>query len=871
MRQRFDSNLPSRVRQPKDLPQIKPMNPQLSTFWSLSTDRVLQQMHSTTAGLSRQDAKQRLSEFGANSLKQKHKSSAWMLLLNQFKSPIILILIFAAVLSIILKDAADAIIILTIVFISGLLGFWQERGASNAVEKLLALVKVKATVLRDGQFQEIPNEEVVRGDIVLLSAGKNIPGDCLVLESKDLSVNEAALTGETYPVDKLSGILPAETGLGQRTNSLYLGTNVISGTAKAVVVHTGKETEFGKVSERLKLRPLETEFERGLSKFGYFLMEVTLILVVLIFVANVYLHRPVLESFLFSLALAVGLTPQLLPAIVSVNLARGAKKMAKKQVIVKRLPAIENFGSMNVFCTDKTGTLTEGEVKIHSAVNVDGKESDRVDSPQANRVLLYAYLNAASESGYVNPIDAAIREYKTFDISDYQKLDEVPYDFNRKRLSILFKTESTHLIITKGALKNILDVCSTVETAEGKTIPIADQRQKLHQQAEDLGSKGFRALGVAYRDFNQDSFTKDDETNMTFLGYLALFDPPKAGIADTLKELQLLGITPKMITGDSKAVAMSIIQQVGLPEPKALTGSELEKLSDEALMHRVQNTNVFAEVEPNQKERIIIALKKAGNVVGYLGDGINDASALHAADVGISVESAVDVAKEAADIVLMAKDLNVLIEGVKEGRVTFANTLKYVFMATSANFGNMFSMAGISLFLPFLPLLPSQILLTNLLTDFPELTIATDRVDKELVNKPRQMDIKFIRNFMIVFGLLSSVFDYLTFGALLLLLHAQPEQFRTGWFLESAISASLVVLVVRTRQSILSSKPGKYLLMATLATIGVTIIIPWTPLATLLGFQPLPLSFVLVLGAIVLFYVTAAENVKRVFYSHVKF
>lgn len=847
------------------------MNPQLSTFWSLSTDQVLQQTHSKTTGLSRQDAKQRLSEFGANSLKQKHKSSAWMLLLNQFKSPIILILIFAAVLSIFLKDAADAIIILTIVFISGLLGFWQEQGASNAVEKLLALVQVKATVLRDGQSQEIPNEEVVRGDIVLLNAGKNIPGDCLILESKDLSVDEAALTGETYPVDKLSGVLPVETGLGQRTNSLYLGTNVISGTASSVVVHTGKETEFGKVSERLKLRPLETEFERGLSKFGYFLMEVTLILVVLIFVANVYLHRPVLESFLFSLALAVGLTPQLLPAIVSVNLARGAKKMAKKQVIVKRLPAIENFGSMNVFCTDKTGTLTEGEVKIHSAVDVEGKESVGEASPQANRVLLYAYLNAASESGYVNPIDAAIREYKTFDISGYQKLDEVPYDFNRKRLSILFKYENTHLIITKGALKNILDVCSTVETAEGKAIAIADQRQKLHQQAEDLGSKGFRALGVAYRDFNQDSFSKDDETNMTFLGYLALFDPPKAGIADTLKELQLLGITPKMITGDSKAVAMSIIQQVRLPEPKALTGSELEKLSDEALMHQVQDTNVFAEVEPNQKERIIIALKKAGNVVGYLGDGINDASALHAADVGISVESAVDVAKEAADIVLMAKDLNVLIEGVKEGRVTFANTLKYVFMATSANFGNMFSMAGISLFLPFLPLLPSQILLTNLLTDFPELTIATDRVDKELINKPRRMDIKFIRNFMIVFGLLSSIFDYLTFGALLLLLHAQPEQFRTGWFLESVISASLVVLVVRTRQSIFNTKPGKYLLAATLATIGVTIIIPWTPLATLLGFQPLPLNFVLVLGAIVLFYVTAAENVKRVFYSHVKF
>jgi len=839
------------------------MNPQLSTFWSLPAAQVLTLVQSTPAGLSCQDAQQHLSEYGANSLKQKQKSNSLTLLLNQFRSPIILILIFAAVLSIFLRDAADAIIILAIVLISGLLGFWQERGATDAVEKLLALVQVKATVLRDGQSQEIPNESVVPGDIVLLSAGGNIPGDCLVLESKDLSVNEAALTGETYPADKLSGVLPAEAGLSQRTNTLYLGTNVISGTAKAVVVHTGKQTEFGKVSERLKLRPPETEFEIGLRKFGYFLMEVTLLLVVLIFTANVYLKRPVLDSFLFSLALAVGLTPQLLPAIVSVNLARGVKQMAKKQVIVKRLPAIENFGSMNVFCSDKTGTLTDGTVQIRSALNVDGKESDRV--------LFYAYLNAAFESGYVNPIDEAIRSSKTFDISGYQKLDEVPYDFNRKRLSILLAKENTHLIVTKGALKTILDVCSSVETAEGKTSNIAQQGQKLQQRAEELGSKGFRVLGVAYRNFDTDHFSKDDEVNMTFLGYLALYDPPKAGIAATLKDLGLLGVTPKMITGDSRAVAVSIIQQVGLPEPKVLTGAELQQLNDEALMHRVQETNVFAEVEPNQKERIIIALKKAGNVVGYLGDGINDASALHAADVGISVESAVDVAKEAADIVLMEKDLNVLVLGVKEGRVTFANTLKYVFMATSANFGGMFSMAGASLFLPFLPLLPKQILLNNLLTDFPEMTIATDRVDKELVSRPHRMDIKFIRKFMLVFGLLSSVFDYLTFGALLLLLHAQPEQFRTGWFLESVISSALVVLVIRTRQSIRNSKPGKYLLRATLAIVAVTLIIPLTPLAGLLGFQPLPLGFVLVLMAIVALYVIAAEGVKRVFYSQVKF
>jgi Mg2+-importing ATPase len=834
----------------------------LSNFWDLTPEQTLDQLKGSSQGLSSQAAQQRLSQSGATNLKPKRQARALVLLLNQFKSPIIVILVAAAVLSSFLGDALDAVIILVIVLLSGLLGFWQERGAADAVAKLLALVQVKATVLRDGQVKDIPHDAVVPGDIAVLAAGDSIPGDCLVLESNNLSVNEAALTGETYPADKLRGVLPAETGLSQRTNTLYMGTSVISGTGKAVVVQTGNQTQFGQVSERLKLRPPETEFETGLSKFGYFLMEVTLILVVLIFVANVYLQRPVLDSFLFSLALAVGLTPQLLPAIVSVNLARGAKQMAKKQVIVKRLPAIENFGSMNVFCTDKTGTLTEGDVKIHGAVDIDGNASERV--------LFHAYLNAACESGFVNPIDAAIRACQTFDIAGYQKLDEVPYDFNRKRLSILFAHDNTRLIVTKGALKPILAVCSTVETGEGKIITLADQRGQIEQRAADLGGEGFRVLGVAYRDFKGDSFSRDDEKGMTFLGYLALFDPPKAGIADTLKALGQLGITTKMITGDSRAVALSIIQQVGLPKPMVLTGEDLRQLSDEALMHRVGQTNAFAEVEPNQKERIILALKKAGNVVGYLGDGINDASALHAADVGISVESAVDVAKEAADIVLMQKDLDVLVEGVKEGRVTFANTLKYVFMATSANFGNMFSMAGISLVLPFLPLLPSQILLTNLLTDFPEMTIATDRVDQAMVNQPRRMNIGFIRNFMLVFGLLSSVFDYFTFGALLLLLHADTAQFRTGWFVESVISASLIVLVIRTRQSILTSKPGKYLLAATIAIAVVTLLIPYTPLAGWLGFQALPIEFLLVLAAIVGLYILSTETVKHVFYQHVR-
>lgn len=835
----------------------------LRSFWNLPAEKVLYQLKSNPQGLSSQEAQQRFVQYGANSLKQKQQSHTLLLLLNQFKSPIILILIAAAILSSFLGGFIDAVIILAIVLISGLLGFWQERGAADAIQKLLALVEVKARILRDGETQDITVNEVVPGDLVQVSAGDNIPGDCLIVESQTLSVDEATLTGETYPVSKELGVLPVETGLSQRTNSLFMGTHVVSGSALAVVVHTGKMTEFGKVSERLKFRPPETEFESGIRKFGYFLLEVTLILVLLLFAANVYLQRPILDSLLFSLALAVGLTPQLLPAIVSINLAYGATQMAKKQVIVKRLPAIENFGSMNVLCSDKTGTLTDGRVRIRSALDVDGNES--------SHVLLHAYLNAATESGYVNPIDEAIRTHQAFDISAYKKLGEIPYDFNRKRLSILFAKDGDRLLVTKGSLISILDICSSVEQADRKTVDLEPMREQIQQRAEKLGSQGFRILGIAYRSLTTDQLSLKDETKLTFLGYLALHDPPKSDIKGTIADLAHLGVTLKMITGDSHAVAASIAQQVGLQQTQILTGSGIQKLSDAALLHQANQVNVFAEVEPNQKERIILALKKAGNVVGYMGDGINDASALYAADVGISVDTAVDVAKEAADIVLMQKDLDVLLGGIKVGRTTFANTLKYVFMAVSANFGNMFSMAGVSLLLSFLPLLPTQILLTNLLTDFPEITIATDRVDREQVSQPHRWDIRFIRNFMLVFGLLSSVFDYLTFGALLLLLHANPAQFRTGWFMESVISASMIVLSIRTHKSIVHSKPSPYLFWTTIATAVVTILLPYTPLAALLGFQPLPIEFLLVLAAILGLYILSAENVKRIFYQHVKF
>src|SRR5271157_2333150 len=833
-----------------------------AAFWSISTSELLQKLETTNNGLTGNDALRRLARYGANLLKPPKRSDALALLLGQFKSPIILILFFATGLSFFLRDPADAIIILSIVLASGLLGFWQERGASNAVKKLLSIVQIKAAVVRDGTSREIPVEEIVPGDIVILNAGDIVPGDGLVYEAKDLFVDEAMLTGETFPAEKAEAVLPAETLLGLRTNALWMGTHVVSGSAHELIVRTGKETEFGRVAERLKLRPQETEFEHGIRQFGYFLMEVTMVLVVAIFAINVYLARPVLEAMLFSLALAVGLTPQLLPAIISINLAHGAKSMATEKVIVKRLASIENFGSMNVLCSDKTGTLTEGVIRVQSVVDFSGKET--------KKALLYAYLNAFYQTGFKNPIDEAIRT-NHLDLSGYTKLDEVPYDFVRKRLSILVSKDSTVLMVTKGALQNVLDVCTLVETSEGTIVEIAGVRREIQERFEYFSGEGFRVLGIAYKSAGTGRLiTKDSEVGMTFMGFLVLFDPSKPNIAQTIGELKEILISLKIINGDNRLVARSISQQDGFPSPRVLAGSELGQMSDEALLGRVNEVDVFAEVEPNQKERIILALKKAGNVVGYLGDGINDASALHAADVGLSVDSAVDVAKESADIVLLEKDLGVLVHGVKEGRKTFANTLKYVFMATSANFGNMFSMAGASLFLPFLPLLPRQILLTNLMTDFPETTIGTDNVDVEMIERPRRWNVRFIRDFMIVFGIVSSVFDYLTFGVLLFVLQSSTDLFRTGWFVESVISASLIVLVIRSRGPFFKSKPGRYLSMTTLMIVGITVVFPFTPLGYLFGFTPPPTSFLLAMAMIVTLYIVAGEVVKRTFYRRIE-
>jgi P-type Mg2+ transporter len=831
-------------------------------FWSREPKELLEELSSSESGLSSSEAAARLSRYGPNTVRSSTRRSTFSLLVGQFKSPIILILIGAAILSIFLKDTTTAIIILVIVAFSGLLGFWQEKGAVDAVQRLLEIVRIKSTVLRDSKETEVPVEDMVPGDVVRLTAGSIVPADAIILSSRDLYVDEATLTGETFPVEKLEEVLPADTPLAKRSNSLFMGTHVVSGSAAALVVSTGKSTEFGRVSERLRSKPDETEFEQGIRHFGYLLMEITLVLVILIFAINVAFNKPVLDSFLFSLALAVGLTPQLLPAIISVNLSKGARVMASHKVIVKRLASIENLGSMNIFCSDKTGTLTEGKVRLDSSVDIDGGKSERT--------MLYAYLNSSFETGFANPIDDAIRAIE-IDREGYEKLDEVPYDFKRRRLSILVEKSGGAVLISKGATDGVLESCTKAEKADRSIVDIAQVKDSIEERYTDYSNDGLRTLGVAYKDIDgQKKISAADEKEMVFLGLVTLFDPPKKDIEKTVKKLEDLGVRLKMITGDNRLVAASVGRAVGLEEPKVLTGEEMHGMSESALARRVDDVDIFAEVEPNQKEHLIKAMMKAGNTVGYMGDGINDAPALHAADASLSVDSGVDVAKEAADFVLLEKDLDVLIDGVKSGRDTFANTMKYVFMATSANFGNMFSMAGASLFLKFLPLLPGQVLLTNLMTDFPEITIATDRVDPELIETPHRWDISFIKKFMLVFGLLSSVFDFATFGVLLLVLNANEVQFHTGWFIESVISASIIVLVIRTRRPFYKSRPSKYLFTATILVGLVVLALPYTPLAHWLGFKPLPAIFYPLLFGIVVLYIASAEIAKKYFYRWVK-
>jgi Mg2+-importing ATPase len=824
-------------------------------FWSLDPDSLLKAMGSSRSGLSSAEAQARLERHGPNQLRARPRLSALGLFLNQFKSPLVLILLFATGVSAVTGDWVEALIILFIVLGSTVLGFVQEYRAGNAVERLRARVASKTVVLRDGSPRTIPSQQVVPGDIFLLSAGSLIPADGILLEAQDFYVNQAVLTGETFPVEKRPGLALPAAGLTDRTNCVFTGTNVGSGSARALSVLTGLQTAFGQIARRLAVRHPETEFERGVRQFGAMLSRIMLVLVLTVLAVNVYFDKPVLDSLLFSVALAVGLTPELLPAIISVTLSAGSRAMAKEGVIVRRLNAIENFGSMDVLCTDKTGTLTAGVVKLDGAFDLDGRPSETV--------LGYAYLNAKLQSGLANPLDEAILATPVPNLAEVTKLDEIPFDFVRKRLSVVIQLPETRRMLTKGALEDVLAVCT--RDAHG---PLAEATVAgIRDRFLDWSRQGFRVLGVAWRDLpDQADYTRTDEVDLTFAGFLLFFEPPKPDVAETIEKLSSMGITLKVITGDNLAVAVHVAEQIGLQISGTLTGAELNDMGDEALWQKVETVNLFAEVDPNQKERIILALRKMGHVVGYLGDGINDAPPLHAADVGLSVDSAVDVAKEAADFVLLAHDLSVLERGVTLGRRTFANTLKYVYVTTSANFGNMFSVAGASLFLPFLPMLPVQILLANFLTDFPALGISSDRVDSELVERPRRWNVAQIRNFMFTFGGVSSVFDYLAFGFLILVVRASAETFRTGWFIESVMTELAVMLVIRTRRPFFRSRVGRALGLASVAVAGVALLIPYLPFGRLIGLTPLAPTLLLTMLGITALYVLATEATKRVFY-----
>jgi len=826
-------------------------------FWTFSPQEAASAVQANLeSGLSQLEAKRRLKLHGYNSLKAKKHLKKLRLFFRQFNQPLIFILLFCATISAILYDSLDAIIIFAIIFASCILSFFQEKSAFQVMEKLLRIVQIRVCVLREREQKEIPLDQIVPGDIVHLSAGDVVPGDSCLLECKNLFIDEATLTGESFCSEKAVGVCLSATPIAKRTNVLFMGTYVVSGSAKALVMRTGVNTEFGKISQSLDKVVSETEFERGVRNFGYLLLKVSLVFLIAIFAFNIYLERPLMESLLFSLALAVGLTPQLLPAIISINLSKGAKKMAAKKVIVKRLSSIEDFGSMNILCSDKTGTLTSGNIKLEDAFNTAGRPSDKA--------MLFAFLNAHFQTGYSNPIDKAILAAARPDISRWSKLDETPYSFDRKRLSLLLSDGSQAWMITKGAFEQIVQICSKGESSDGSEVDISSLLKDLQAFYEESSNKGFRTIAIAYRkDREKRSIALKDEQQMTFLGFLLFADTPKEHVADDIAKLKELGIGLKIITGDNKLMAMYLAGILNIPKESILTGTEMQTMNSRALIHQVREKEIFAEIEPSQKERLILALRQAGHVVGYLGDGLNDVAALHAADVSISVDTGADVAKEVADIVLLKKDLSVLQEGVRAGRVTFSNTQKYIFMASSANFGNMFSMACASLFLNFLPLLPMQILLTNLMEDFPETTIATDHVDPERVLKPVKWNLSFIKKFMIVFGLISSIFDYATFGVLLWL-NASVEEFRTGWFVESVVSAAFIVLIVRTFRPFYKSRPSKSLLAAVLSIIGITFLLPFTPLAPFLGFTVLPSKLYLFVLGVIIFYIFLVELAKRI-------
>lgn len=837
----------------------------VEAYWSRAAADLLSALGTSAAGLSSLEAASRLAKGGPNAVGSASKSTAFGTFIRQFRSPLVLILVFAAGVSSVVGEASEATIIGLIVLASCFLSFTQEYGASRAMDALKQRVSRKVTVVRGAVEATVSAEDIVPGDVIRLSAGNLIPADGIILDARDFNVSEATLTGETFPVVKAPGQSPVDATIAQRSNAVYTGTSVRSGTATILAVETGGRTEFSGIAAAIERRVPETDFAKGIRRFGYLMTQIMLAIVIVVFAANLLLHRPLIDSLLFSLALAVGLTPELLPAIIGVTLSRGARAMALDGVIVRRLEAIENLGSMDLLCTDKTGTLTEGIIHLDGCYDTEGKTSPEI--------LRWACLNATLQTGLQNPLDgaiAAIPDAKA-GLSTYAKVDEIPYDFIRKRLSVVVRQEVSagqDLMICKGAVQNVLEVCSSVLAGTGSS-PLDDKhRAMIDARFQAWSAEGFRVIAIAVSHLAwQSHYARSDEKDLAFAGFLLFLDPPKPGIKETLAALGECGVAVKMITGDNRYVAAHLAAQVGLGAGKIVTGQQLNTMTKNALRALAPKTDLFVEIDPNQKERIIEALRSRGHVVGYLGDGINDAPALHEADVGISVDSAVDVAREAADLILLKRDLGVLLRGVDHGRKTFANTMKYVSITTSANFGNMISMAFASLFLPFLPLLAKQILLNNLLSSLPSLAIAGDNVDVEQTSKPRRWDIGAVRRFMISFGLISSLFDFLTFGFLLLVLHATVDTFRTAWFVESLLTQLAIVLIVRTYHAFWLSRPSPLLCALTLGVALLAIAIPYLPLAGWLGFVPLPVPVLAGIVTITGLYLIVSETTKRWFFE----
>lgn len=826
-------------------------------FWQFSTSYWIQQFNSTNQGFTQASADKIILEQGLRPKSKSDLKKDLLLFVSQFKSPLMLLLIGAVIISGFLGDQSDVFIILFIVLSTGLLSFFQERNAGKVAEKLQSMISLKATVLRDGIVQDINSKLVVKGDIIILNAGDMLPADCLIIESDELYANEASLTGETYPTRKEAGVLDELTELNKRTNCLWEGTNIVSGNAKALVIKTGEETIFGSIAKSASGN-IETTFEKGIKNFGFFLMKITLTLAIFILGVNLLNDKGIVESALFALALAVGMAPELLPAITTIAMSAGAKRLLAKKVIVKKLNSIQNLGEVNLLCTDKTGTITEGSIKIAALIDGLGQESEFVKQ--------LAFWNASLEGGYSNPIDDALKQLKFDTTISVEKIGEVPYDFIRKRLSIAVETETEKILICKGAFPQILNICYKIKVRDNQIEDISAYKEQLELKFTQYGIDGLRAIAICYKNINTTTISKEIETDMIFAGFLLMNDPVKSGIIETINELHKLNIGLKIITGDNINVAKSIALSIGIKEPVVMSGKELFATSTEALKQLVKNTHVFAEVEPQQKERVILALKQT-YTVAYMGDGINDVSAINAADVGISVENAVDVAREAADFVLMEKNLMVLVDGIKEGRKTFANTMKYLFISTGSTFGNMCSVAAASLVLPFLPMLPKQILLTNFLTDFPFLMVTSDNVDQEQLQRPGKWDIKLIRSYMVVFGVHSSIFDLITFMTLYFLLKVKESQFQTSWFIESVLSELLIVFIIRTHKNFFKSKPGKYLFIFSVTALILTIGLPYLPFAKDIGLTPLPMLNLGVMLSIVTAYIYTADLLKIWFFK----